>query len=147
MKTADQFGQFVVDKQGRHPGIYTVFGGTPNNWPKAQTDFNLRQLTSLNDTPVSAYGIGGFDKLSMMKYYYDELLFLSGKNSQCYSPGVNYDFSAEDEKRIALYYPKDPGVAAARMKEKRDAITAVLSQVPQSSLLAKQLQVKRQKFQ
>jgi len=147
VKTADQFGQFVVDKQGRHPGIYTVFGGPPNNWSKAQTDFNLRQLTSLKDTPVSAYGIGGFDKLSIMKYYYDESLFLSGKNSQCYSPGVNYDFSAEDEKRIALYYPKDPSVAAARMEEKRDAITAVLSQVPQSSLLAKQLQVKRQKFQ
>jgi hypothetical protein len=147
VKTTDRFGQFIADKQGRHPGIYTVFGGPPNKWSKQTVDHNLRPLTVLSDTPVSAYGFGPFDRLSIMKYYYDDWLFVSGKNSPCYSPGTNYDFSAEDEKRIAMYYPKDSTVSAARLQEKRDAITSVLSQLPQSSLLAKELQAKQQKLQ
>jgi hypothetical protein len=147
VRTTDQFGQFVVDKQGRHPGIYTVMGGPPNNWSKDQVDFNLRPLTTLNDTPVSNYSIGPFDKFSIMKYYYDDTMFVSGKNSVCYSPGVNYDLSAEDEKRIALYYPKDAAVAAAQTQQKRKAIETVLSQLPQTSLLAKELQLKQRKLQ
>jgi hypothetical protein len=82
-----------------------------------------------------------------MKYYYEDWMFLSGKNSLCYSPGTNYDFSAEDEKRIAIYYPKDSLVTAARLQEKRDAISSVLSQIPQSSLLAKELKAKQQRLQ
>ena len=147
VKTTDQYGQFIVDKQGLHPGIYTVFGGPPNNWPKDQIDFNLRPLTALSDTPVTDYVASPFDKLSIMKYYYDDWMFLSGKSSPCYSPGENYDLSADDKKRIALYYPKEVAAAAERMQQKREAIETTLSQVPQSSLLAKQLQIRQQKFQ
>jgi hypothetical protein len=147
VKTTDQSGQFIPDKQGHHPGIYTVFGGPPNNWSKDQIDYNLRPLTSLDPTtPVSDYGIGPFDKLSIMKYYYDDWMFLSGKNSPCYSPGENYDLSTEDKKRIALSYPKDVAAAAMRMQAKREAVESVLSQVPQSSLLAKELQIREQQI-
>ncbi len=147
VRTTDQFGQFVADKQGRHPGIYTVMEGPPNNWSKGQIDFNLRQLTVISDTPASDYTVGAFDKLSIMKYYYEDWMFASGKNSVCYSPSVNYDLSAEDKKLIASYYPKNTAAAAVQLEQKRKAIETVLSQVPQSSLLAKQLQLKQQKLQ
>jgi hypothetical protein len=147
VKTKDNYVQFVADKAGRHPGIYTSFGGPPNNWSKNTIDYNLRPLTVLSDTPVSAYGFGPFDKLSIMKYYYEDWMFVSGKNSPCYSPGTNYDFSAEDERRIAMYYPKDSAVTAARLQEKRDVISSVLSQIPQSSLLARELLAKQQRLQ
>jgi hypothetical protein len=74
-------------------------------------------------------------------------MFVSGKNSQCYSPNENYDLSAEDKQLIAASYPKDATAAAALLEKKRQAIESVLSQVPQSSLLAKGLQLKQQKLQ
>ena len=79
VRTIDQFGQFVADAQGRHPGIYTFMEGPPNSWSKEMIDFNLRQLTTINDTPVSAYSVDTFDKLSIMKYYYDDWMFVAGK--------------------------------------------------------------------
>jgi hypothetical protein len=82
-----------------------------------------------------------------MKYYYDDWMFVSGKNSQCYSPGVNFDLSAEDKKLIAAYYPKNTAAATVQLEQKRKAIETVLSQVPAGSSLAKQLQVKQQKLQ
>ena len=77
----------------------------------------LPQLTTINDTPVSAYSVGTFDKLSIMKYYYDDWMFVAGKNSVCYSPNVNCDLSAKDKQLIAAYYPK-AGAAAAALQEK-----------------------------
>jgi hypothetical protein len=147
VRTTDQYGQFVADKQGHQPGIYTSMEGPPNNWSKEQIDFNLRQLTVVSDAPVSDYNVGAFDKLSIMKYYYDDWMFVSGKNSQCYSPGVNFDLSAEDKKLIAAYYPKNTAAATVQLEQKRKAIETVLSQVPAGSSLAKQLQVKQQKLQ
>jgi hypothetical protein len=146
IRTTDQFGQFVADAQGRYPGIYTFMDGPPNSWSKEMIDFNLRQLTTINDTPVSAYSVGTFDKLSIMKYYYDDWMFVAGKNSVCYSPNVNYDLSAEDKQLIAAYYPKAGAAAAALQEKKRQAVESVLSQVPQTSLLAKELQLKQQRL-
>ena len=148
VRTTDKSGQFVIDSQGRHPGIYTWFEGPPNSWSKLKIDFNLRQLTTLNpDIPVAAYSVGQFDKLSIMKYYYDDWMFVSGKNSPCYSPGENYELSAEDEKRIAMYYPVGGAVAMTRQVQKKAAIESVLTQIPQSSLLAKELQARKDGLQ
>lgn len=44
VRTRDSFGQFIADSAQRRPGIYTVLGGPPNNWPRSQVDFNLKQL-------------------------------------------------------------------------------------------------------
>jgi hypothetical protein len=149
VRTTDKYGQFIVDSQGHRPGIYTVFGGPPNSWSKARIDFNLRQLTTINpDVPVSAYSMGQFDDSSIMKYYYDDWMFVSGNKSPCYSPGVNYELSDEDKKRIAAYYPSGGGaVTATRLQQKREAIDSVLSQVPQSSLLASQLRARQRRLQ
>jgi hypothetical protein len=75
-----------------------------------------------------------------MKYYYADSMFISGKDSACYSPRENYQLSEEDKRRIALFYPKDTAVVADRMREKRETINAVLARVPQASLLARELQ-------
>jgi len=147
VRTTDKYGQFVKDSQGRRPGIYTMMAGPPNNWPKAKVDFNLRQLTTLHpDVPVADYSMGQFDKLSIMKYYYDDSMFVSGKNSPCYSPTTNYELSAEDKKRIAMYYPSG-GAVATRLEQKKATIESVLTQVPQSSLLAKELQARKGRLQ
>jgi hypothetical protein len=73
-------------------------------------------------------------------------MFVAGKNSVCYSPNVNYDLSAEDKQLIAAYYPKAGAAAAALQEKKRQAVESVLSQVPQTSLLAKELQLKQQRL-
>jgi hypothetical protein len=145
--TTDQSGAFTHDSKNRFPGIYTYMEGPPNKWSKPQIDFNLLPLSKTEDAPVTAYSIGPFDKLSIMKYYYPDWMFASGKNSKCYSPSENYDLSAEDKQLIAASYPKDATAAATLLEKKRQAIELVLSQVPQSSLLAKGLQLKQQRLQ
>ncbi len=122
-------------------------GGPPNNWSKNMIDFNLRQLTVDPDTRLSAYGFGLFDQFSIMKYYYPDWMFVSGKNSVCYSPGENHKLSEEDMRRIAKFYPRDNAVAVVQMRQKREAIERILSQIPQSSLLAKELQIKKRRLQ
>src|SRR5262249_50968203 len=136
-----------ADRQGRRPGIYTVMGGPPNNWSKATVDNNLRPLTVRDpDVPVTDYSVGPFDKSSIMKYYYEEWMFVSGKSSPCYSvPGGNSELSAEDKKRIAAYYPFG-GVAMTR-QERKVSIDSVLTEIPQSSLLAKELQARKDQLQ
>ena len=34
VQTTDSFGQFIPDPSGNKPGLYTVLGGPPNNWPR-----------------------------------------------------------------------------------------------------------------
>jgi len=145
--TTNQFGTFIPDKNGRHPGIYTYMMGPPNKWSKEKIDANLRQLTEQPDMPLSAFGFGAFDKFSIMKYYYPDWMFVSGKNSVCYSPNENVDLSEEDRRRIAIYYPKDTAVATARVRQATQAIDKALAGLPQSSLLAKELQMRRHQLQ
>jgi hypothetical protein len=147
VRTTDKFGQFIKDSNGRQPGLYTTMGGPPNNWSKATIDHNLRQITTLNpEVSLSAYSMGEFDKLSIMKYYYPDWMFLSGKNSLCYSTGENYELSAEDQKRIAMYYPVSGAVGMA-LQRKKAAIEQVLTEIPSSSLLAKELQARKGRLQ
>lgn len=149
VRTTDKSGQFVADGQGRRPGVYTWYEGPPNSWSKAKIDFQMRQLTTIDpDIPASDYSMGQFDKLSIMKYFYYDWMFVSGKNSQCYSPVESYELSAEDKKRIATFYPLGGNaVAMTRLDQKKAAIDAVLNQIPQSSLLAKELQARKGRLQ
>src|SRR5262245_1308160 len=106
--TTDEYGEFIADAQGHHPGIYTQFGGPPNKWPKQRVDSNIRKLSD-----ESAYGFGNFDRLSVMKYYFDEWLYIKGKDSACYTSIENNVLSEEDKRRIVRFYPGDAVVAAA----------------------------------
>jgi hypothetical protein len=128
VKTRDIYGQFVHDDHNRWPGIYTLLEGPPNNWPKDQIDFNLRQLPNTSDWRFS-----DFDKSSIMKYYFDPAFFKNGKESGCYSK-QNLTLSAQDQKAAAETYPRNPvdakSVLDTQLKAYREIIT--LKQLPPS---------------
>lgn len=79
VKTKDSFGWYTKDKTDRYPGLYTYLGGKANYWSKSKVDFNLRKIPT-----TSAFLIGPFDKLSIMKYYYDAFMFKLGDKSPCF---------------------------------------------------------------
>ncbi|MDG3007619.1 hypothetical protein [Paludisphaera mucosa] len=102
VRTTDGVGQFVADSAGRRPGLYTQLGGPPNNWSRQKVDFNLKQL------PASSSMVAGpFDKLSIMKYYFDASMFASGRMSECYTDFENVVLSAQDKAGAAQAYPHD----------------------------------------
>ena len=115
--TTDIHGQFIRDAQGRNPGIYTVLGGPPNNWPRAKVDFNMRRFASTADLDFST-----FDRDSIMKYQFDSNLFRDvavSTNSGCLSPAT-FVLSAQDRQAAARRYPRAPAdvqnVSAERTK-------------------------------
>lgn len=106
--TTDGFGQFIPDASGKRPGLYTFLGGPPNNWPQAVVDFNLKQLPK-----SSAYVEGPFDKKSIMKYFFEDFMFVSGKSSDCYTDSENLVPSDQDKVGAAKVYPRAPAAIAA----------------------------------
>ncbi|MEA2988165.1 MAG: hypothetical protein QOG83_876 [Alphaproteobacteria bacterium] len=140
--TTNDRGEFTRDPLGHFPGIYRWMGGPPNNWPKSQVDFNVRALQE----DESAFGFGEFDKLSIMKYYFPDRMYVQGKDSVCYTGDPNNELSAEDKARIAEFYPKDPAVVAARVNQQKEALAALLSQVPKASTIEQELQLKLQQW-
>jgi hypothetical protein len=101
--TTDSFGQYIPDSQNRRPGLYTVLGGPPNNWPAGVVDFNLKQLPDSH-----AYEVGPFDKASIMKYFFPDWMFASGTNSHCYTGAENLVLSDGDKQGAAKVYPRAP---------------------------------------
>jgi hypothetical protein len=99
VSTTDIYGQFIQDPQGRRPGIYTVLGGPPNNWPRAQIDANLRQLPATVDIRYTA-----FDPKSVMMYSFAGWMFVNGAQSPCYT-AENLTPSAVDLNTAAAAYP------------------------------------------
>ena len=116
VQTTDSFGQFIPDSKGRRPGLYTLLGGPPNNWPQAVVDFNLKQLPESH-----AYEAGPFDKDSIMKYFFESWMFVSGKDSSCYTSSENLVISAEDKKGAAKVYPAETNEIAT-MTARRAAV-------------------------
>ena len=121
--TTDSFGQFIPDSGGRRPGLYTLLGGPPNNWPQAVVDFNLKQLHDSH-----AYVVGPFDKDSIMKYFFESWMFVSGKDSACFTGRENLVISAGDKKGAGTVYPKAPADIATATQEQ----TGVLQGLVQS---------------
>jgi hypothetical protein len=118
--TKDGQGWFTTDQNNRRPGLYTYLGGYANYWPKAKVDANLRDLPS-----SLAYLVGSFDKLSIMKYFFDSSMFVSGDQSPCYTPTENLALSAQDYVGIQKAYSSDTGESNAT----RVAISNALHQV------------------
>lgn len=113
--TTDSFGQYIPDSKGRRPGLYTLLGGPPNNWPQAVVDFNLKQLPESH-----AYEVGPFDKDSIMKYFFESWMFVSGTSSPCYTSSENQTLSQGDKTGAAKVYPKDAaGITAASQLRER----------------------------
>jgi hypothetical protein len=97
--TVDALGQAIADANGRRPGIYTVLANAPNQWPQAKVDHNLRQLREM-----SAFDVSGFDRRSIMKYYFGAWMFTSGEKSPCFS-ARNLKLSDRDKEGFSKAYP------------------------------------------
>jgi hypothetical protein len=119
--TTDAHGQFIQDRRGLRPGLYTVLGGPPNNWPKAKVDFNLRKLPDSH-----AYLTGPFDKNSIMKYYFPEWMFISGAQSPCCTPAENLALSAEDQQGAAKVYPRTPAEVRHAINLRVESLNSLL---------------------
>jgi hypothetical protein len=136
--TTDQFGQFVPDTMGRRPGLYTVLGGPPNNWPKSVVDFNLRPLAVSSE----AYIATPFDKDSIMKYQFPEWMFASGALSQCFTATPNAELSNGDKVGAAKVYPRAPAQIKAATDIKVNALETVVRTKDLAPRTAKQFQLK-----
>lgn len=99
--TVDRIGQYIVDRQGRRPGVYTVLGGPPNNWPRWKVDANLRSLTSSRMLDTSP-----FDNSSIMKYVFPSWMFVEGQSSHCFSARENEELSPGDIAAARRAYPR-----------------------------------------
>jgi hypothetical protein len=97
--TTDQFGQYVIDGNGRRPGIYTQLGGPPNEWDKATVDHNLRDIKNSR-----AYMQSRFDQSSIMKYFFEDWMFTEGAGSPCFSPPAS-ELSDVDKQGMSTAYP------------------------------------------
>src|SRR5262249_10077151 len=89
--TTDIRGQYIQNKNGRRPGIYTWAAGPPNYWPKRMVDHNMRQLPQSH-----MYKTTAFDAQSIMKYSFPVWMFARGENSPCFSAGTNKELSKMD---------------------------------------------------
>jgi hypothetical protein len=118
--TTDQFGQFIPDSRNRRPGLYTLLGGPPNNWPKAVVDFNLKQLPDSH-----AYEVGPFDKDSIMKYFFPAFMFIAGEQSHCYTPTENLVLSDGDKAGAEKVYPRAPEQEKVATELQSKALRAV----------------------
>jgi hypothetical protein len=99
--TRDEFEQFTIDAQGRRPGIYTVLGGPPNEWSEDEIDFNLKKLQNTRAYRSS----GALDRDSIMKYFFEDWMFVGGAESKCSSEADNLTLSATDKEGTAWAYP------------------------------------------
>jgi len=120
IQTKDADGWFIEDAQHRRPGLYTYLGGYANYWSSETVDFNLR---AIKDT--SAYLVGAFDKESIMKYFFEDLMFVKGKQSPCWTPSENLVLSSKDGEGVRTAYPSDAPAISSINSE----VTQVLKQV------------------
>jgi hypothetical protein len=116
---------FIADPQGRHPGIYRVMGGPPNYWQRSRIDFNLRKFAYSSDLESSA-----FDKLSIMKYRFDQWMYVNptvSMASGCYSPQTT-NISAQDKQTALARYPRRAGNAKQVLDARLSLAHRLLSQ-------------------
>lgn len=120
--TKDEDGWYTVDRAGRRPGLYTYLGGKSNYWPRSKVDENLRAL------PDSyAFMIGPLDKYSIMKYFFDASMFISGDDSPCYTKRENEALSDQDKVGARAAYPFDPTQIGVLVAQQQLFLNEVLS--------------------
>ncbi|MES2659513.1 MAG: endonuclease/exonuclease/phosphatase family protein [Verrucomicrobiota bacterium] len=123
-RTLDSRGAVIADRRGRHPGIYSVLGGWPNEWDKGTVDHNLRQLRD-----SSAYLTSEFDSGSIMKYAFDGWMFVHGEQSKCYATHDNSTLSPFDQQGMATAYPSERRSIELKNTERVAAINSILEVV------------------
>lgn len=126
---------FVPDAAGRRPGLYTYMGGYPNAWKPDVVDRNLKALEI-----SSAFLLGDFDKHSIMKYYFDESMFISGRQSPCFTDYSNEILSAQDIIGVRRAYPSTSAGVAFATSLKRNTLELLKASPAASNKFKLQLQ-------
>jgi hypothetical protein len=120
--TRNEWKEFIPDAYCRKPGVYTVFGGPPNNWHKDWIDADIRQIINGES---HAFKVGPFDPESIMKYYFEDWLFINGDKSRCYHE-YNVKISAGDRAGAAAVYPKPAQDIKRVLDEKKRVLDLLL---------------------
>lgn len=108
--------------------LYDYLGGPPNYWPKWKVDHNLRQLQS-GGMIYSAH-----DKHSIMHYSFPGWMFVTGKNSPCYTV-ENNDLSETDKEMMGEAYPFDEELIAMADEDRIESLRELIElQSPSSSI-------------
>lgn len=131
-------GSYQPNNNGKRPGLYTALSGLPNEWKVPDVDFNLRRLQNSR-----AYSVGPFDKQSIMKYRFEADMFLSGRNSPCFTDeGNNITLSSQDIVGVRNAYPTDDGALTTLSRQGVAAALALDSvfNAPESVRIATQIQ-------
>lgn len=123
--TADDNGRFIPDDMQRRPGVYTVLGGPPNEWPMSKVNHNLRQLNPSSDLQLTP-----FDSQSIMLYAFPEWMLKNGASSHCFTPARSQSLSAGDQTAALGAYPRqhsDLAAITATRNEVADQLTSIQS--------------------
>jgi hypothetical protein len=137
--TRNEWKEFIPDAYCRKPGVYRVFGGPPTNWPKEWIDGNIRQIIN-NES--HAFKIGPFDPESIMKYYFEDWLFIDGCKSRCYHK-YNDKISAGDRAGAAAVYPKARQDIKQALDEKKRCLDLLLRTKNLSPQFKKEFRMQR----
>ena len=143
MPTTDSDGQFIADPSGKRPGLYTLLGGPPNNWPQSVVDFNLNELTG----DSHAYVMGPFDKDSIMKYYFADTMFATGTMSPCYTGAETSSCRIGDKEGAAKVYPKAPEQIKAASELRTKVLRDLTKVKTQSAAALQHLQHELSKYE
>jgi hypothetical protein len=125
------------------PKVYE-FGRTRWGWvkrngdvDKAAVDFNMRVLTSTERLRITAY-----DRLSIMHYYFEPILFKRGKDSLCFV-GHNKVLSQTDKDLVREAYPPQIALQDNHLQQRANKASAALAPMklnaPELSRLGKEL--------
>jgi hypothetical protein len=86
------------------PAVYAAFSGPPNNWSKADIDFNIVQKYSITQLNATEY-----DPKSIMLYSFPATLIVGGV-----ATANNTDLSDADKAFIGTNYPKKGAAKPAK---------------------------------
>lgn len=100
--------------------IYEYMAGPPNNWPKEQVDYNMRQATQ------PTLMMTNFDPDSVMLYVFPADFYTNGEKSPCFHAAPNNQISRADRATINYMYPKDVELRKQRYAQNRAAFQAIL---------------------
>jgi hypothetical protein len=96
-------GVYVIDRNGKRPGIYTYLSGEPNNWPDDKITANLRAFR--NDSGQYT-GSQTIDAASIMLYKFLPM-FYKRNNSPCIPITDGENLSPDDIAALKKLYPRN----------------------------------------
>ena len=95
----------------------------------------------------SAYLVGQFDKLSIMKYFFGAFMFTGGENSPCFTSTENLVLSAQDKEGARKAYSFDAIAIAATVLQKKQVLGEILTNPRTSATFQSNIRSQLQQLQ